>query len=116
MWGWGAQWRNLANTAEPSMCGGDVACYQITLTCLTWRRHYTIANVVCAYRISLSLLCNASETAELTVQLFSPPGRAIILFFCTKDHGKILMRLNLNGFVMHSRSVEKFTVLNQQPE
>jgi len=31
---WGAQWRNLANTIEPSMCGGDAVCCQITLaTC-----------------------------------------------------------------------------------
>ena len=29
---WGAHWRHLANTAEPSMCGGDAACCQITLT------------------------------------------------------------------------------------
>jgi len=28
----GAHWRSLANTAEPSMCGGDAACCQITLT------------------------------------------------------------------------------------
>jgi len=28
----GSHWRNLANTIEPSMCGGDVAFCQITLT------------------------------------------------------------------------------------
>jgi len=27
-----AHWRNLGNTIEPSMCGGDAACCQITLT------------------------------------------------------------------------------------
>jgi len=27
-----AQWRNLANTIEPFMCGGDAALCQITLT------------------------------------------------------------------------------------
>jgi len=27
-----AHWRHLANTVEPSMCGGDVACCQITLS------------------------------------------------------------------------------------
>ena len=27
-----AYWRNLANTIEPSVCGGDVAFCQITLT------------------------------------------------------------------------------------
>jgi len=29
---WGAQWRHLKNTTEPSMCGGDAALCQITLT------------------------------------------------------------------------------------
>jgi len=28
----GAHWRNLANTTEPSVCGGDAALCQITLT------------------------------------------------------------------------------------
>jgi len=28
--GMGAHWRHLANTIEPSMCGGDAACCQIT--------------------------------------------------------------------------------------
>jgi len=33
---WGAHWRHLANTTEPSMCGGDSALCQITLTtCLS---------------------------------------------------------------------------------
>ena len=29
---WGAHWRNLANTIDPSVCGGDAALCQITLT------------------------------------------------------------------------------------
>jgi len=29
---WGAHWRRLKNTTEPSMCGGDAALCQITLT------------------------------------------------------------------------------------
>jgi len=28
----GAHWRNLANAIEPSMCGGDAAFCQLTLT------------------------------------------------------------------------------------
>jgi len=28
----GAHWRQLKNTTEPSMCGGDAALCQITLT------------------------------------------------------------------------------------
>jgi len=45
---WGAHWRHLTNTTEPSMCGGDAALCQITLTtcyCLLRHRgsstHYT---------------------------------------------------------------------------
>jgi len=40
---WGAHWRHLVNTTEPSMFGGDVAFCQITLTtcwwlcCISWR-------------------------------------------------------------------------------
>jgi len=29
---WGAHWRHLANTIEPSACGGDAVLCQITLT------------------------------------------------------------------------------------
>jgi len=29
---WGAHWRNMANTTEPSVCGDDAALCQITLT------------------------------------------------------------------------------------
>jgi len=29
---WGAHWRHLANTTEPSVCGSDAALCQITLT------------------------------------------------------------------------------------
>jgi len=29
---WGAHWRHLVNTTEPSVCGGDAALCQLTLT------------------------------------------------------------------------------------
>jgi len=29
---WGVHWRHLANTTERSVCGGDAALCQITLT------------------------------------------------------------------------------------
>jgi len=39
---WGADWRHLANTTEPSICSGDVALCQITLTtCLSAHRSGT---------------------------------------------------------------------------
>jgi len=33
---WGAHWRNLANTTEPSMCGSDVAFLSIYFGHLLW--------------------------------------------------------------------------------
>jgi len=34
----GTHWHNQANTIEPSVCGGDAALYQITLTTSSHRR------------------------------------------------------------------------------
>jgi len=40
---WGADWRHLKNTTEPSMCGGDAALCQITLTtCLRYKHMLSI--------------------------------------------------------------------------
>ena len=36
---WSAHWRNLANRAEPSLCGGDAALCQMTLTSCSHSRH-----------------------------------------------------------------------------
>ena len=37
---WGVHCRHLANTTEPSMCGGDAALCQITLTtCFCYARY-----------------------------------------------------------------------------
>jgi len=41
----GAHWRHLKNTTEPSMCGGDAALCQITLTTLSI--YYRPSSVVC---------------------------------------------------------------------
>jgi len=40
---WGAQWRQLANTTEPSVCGGDAALCQMRLCTRC------VAIVVCVY-------------------------------------------------------------------
>jgi len=42
--GRGAHWRNLVNTTEPSMYGGDAACCQITFT--TYLNTYTVRFIV----------------------------------------------------------------------
>jgi len=45
---WGAHWRHLANTTELSMCGGDAALCQITLTTCC-KRIWKDLSVVIAY-------------------------------------------------------------------
>jgi len=44
----GAHWRHLKNTTEPSMCGGDAALCQITLTTcsLLLQRFYTLSHAL----------------------------------------------------------------------
>jgi len=37
---WGAHWRHLANKTEPSVCGGDAALCQITMTTCWNTCHY----------------------------------------------------------------------------
>ena len=42
---WGAHWRRLVNTTEPSVCGGDAALCQITLTtCYCSCYHYAVVH------------------------------------------------------------------------
>ena len=68
--GEGADWRHLANATEPSMCGGDAACCQITLT----------SCFVCetVERISLSL----SHLRQLTLSADSEHVKATINQLC----------------------------------
>jgi len=39
---WDAHWRNLANTTEPTMCGGDAALCQIILTTCYYLQMYSM--------------------------------------------------------------------------
>jgi len=57
---WGAHWRHLKNTTEPSMCGGDAALYQITLTTVIIRPHRSTTYVDTAYSYrSSSVVCRS---------------------------------------------------------
>jgi len=40
---WGAHWRHLKNTTELSMCGGDAALCQITLTTCYYNHRFCFA-------------------------------------------------------------------------
>jgi len=49
---WGAYWRHLANTTEPSMCGGDAALCQITLTtCSIFLLTVLLTKLTCQLKI-----------------------------------------------------------------
>jgi len=49
---WGARWRHLANTTEPSMCGGDAALCQITLTTCLGLEILACNALLCHYEIT----------------------------------------------------------------
>jgi len=61
----GAHWRNLANITEPSMCGGDAAFCQNTLTTcfICSRKHsYIIMTFIASVsRVRISLLSTKSQ-------------------------------------------------------
>jgi len=44
---WGVHWRHLANTTEPSVCGGYAALCQITLTTCYCYCYGTCINTDC---------------------------------------------------------------------
>jgi len=51
---WGAHWHHLANTTEPSMCGGDSALCQITLTtCYIHHRNHFLLRISTAAKRDL---------------------------------------------------------------
>ena len=58
----GAYWRHLANTVEPSVCGGDAALCQITvITCYYRRQRGYVIVVVC---LSVCLCLFVSNFAQ----------------------------------------------------
>ena len=67
----GAHWRHLKNTTEPSMCGGDAALCQITLTTcynhpLELCRFYQSYDVSCSPFVTAQFLeCSVCAIAEV---------------------------------------------------
>ena len=59
---WGAHWRHLKNTTEPSMCGGDAALCQITLTTC-----YFLATLCKTVRPMLSERCPVPSVCDVGV-------------------------------------------------
>jgi len=71
-----AHWRHLANTTEPSVCGGDAALCQITLTtCLSLVRTVALAVIRLDYFI-LILVLTSALTAFLSELLTSSIARS----------------------------------------
>jgi len=54
---WGAQWRHLKNTTEPSMCGGDAALCQIILTTCCLYDYKADLHVIGKYGVVNYLFC-----------------------------------------------------------
>jgi len=62
---WGAHWRHLANTTEPSMCGGDAALCQIILTtCLILCAFTCLLSKISWHWIAYSVLMCHLETTD----------------------------------------------------
>jgi len=71
----GAHWRNLANRTESSVCGGDAASCQITLTtCYYWENERNqVEHVVCMYTYSATA---ESYTSPTYTRALSPSASA----------------------------------------
>jgi len=71
----GARWRNLANTIEPSVCGGDAALGQISLTsCLVFSFPLLTCLIVCfvAFRAVLDSSCEITRRQVAAVVVGQP--------------------------------------------
>jgi len=82
---WGAHSANLANTIEPFMCSGDVACCQVTLpTCyiLLWRiisfwfAHFTIIHHFCGTVWPVDVPFRSTQSLEAVI--FSKWRQALV--------------------------------------
>jgi len=76
---WGAHWHHLKNTTEPSMCGGDAALCQITLTtCLHfWCR---LTQVVLEKRPLNG--CSCSSRRSTVLELVYPVVDVVVGTYC----------------------------------
>jgi len=81
---WGAHWRHLKNTTEPSMCGGDAALCQITLTTCS-----------CCEYVDMDLHNYVYELDPFT-RLF---GRNIRTSKILTHHGRTQGVLDIKGFI-----------------
>ena len=69
---WGAHWRHLKNTTKPSMCGGDAALCQITLTTCFFSEYCSWLFVTVCYLLPVcwKLTCTIlPTTVNLWLQL-----------------------------------------------
>ena len=57
---WGAYWHKLTNTTEPSVCGGDAAFWQITLTTC----YYSIHSVSYKWKVTNLATCGIQMSSQ----------------------------------------------------
>jgi len=88
---WDARWRHLANTTEPSMCGGDVASCQTILTtyCCHCSRRLTDA---CRPDVSLWTLTHSSVSFTSSTSVKSHCKRSRASYVRSPRGGSTKMR------------------------
>jgi len=77
----GAHWRHLANMIQPSMCGGDAALCQITLTTcfsLLYLTCKSVQNHCNSVSYSLEMWANAKRDGHPAEYRWRPPFNAAV--------------------------------------
>ena len=111
---WGEHWCHLANTTEPSMCGGDAALCQITLTtCYYYYRTHT--RTVQPYSPGLAM-CTLFSTPQSTsvpyrcwpLSASRMPGHALGWSFSLFSPSKVPLHVSGSGYPSNTRvSIER---------
>ena len=69
---WGAHWRHLANTTKPSVCCGDAALCQITLTTCYYYSNNTAVLVFCIQNIHQNITMTTCTSTAAHLKRFVP--------------------------------------------
>jgi len=91
---WGAHWRHLANTTEPSVCSSDVAVCQITLT-------------TCSVTGRLHVVYHFPSTAVF-VRCHRRLTSVCLIYWCPTASGELLTRLWLFWSTAIQKSVRNW--------
>ena len=91
---WGAHWRHLKNTTEPSMCGGHAALCQITLTtCCPSDSHISHLHTINGIDTIVSILLWPPCVADAGI-IFCHVVSSFFFFLSSPNlHGVALVRI-----------------------